>query len=260
MNRVVDGRLIVDADRAIEVMDELREACESWNDLPGGSAMPYAYTFLSWETFRIIKKEMYLNAGLCLAAVFVITLVLIAHPVTAVLVFLVVVMTVVDILGCMNMWGLAIDNVSVIQLVISVGLCIDYAAHVGHNFMLHQGSRSQRVVATLGDVGSAVMCGGISTFLGVMLLSLSKSYVFRVLFQTFFLTVILGLGHGLILLPALLAIFGPEPYQGSTTAVEDITAPKVSDKGPGADQAEANAESTISDKGLAADKAEINAE
>merc|ERR1719343_1783252 len=167
MNRVVDGRLIVDADRAIEVMDELREACESWNDLPGGSAMPYAYTFLSWETFRIIKKEMFQSVGLCLAAVFVIALALLAHPLTAVLVFLVVVMTVVDILGCMNMWG----------------LCIDYAAHVGHNFMLHQGSRSQRVVATLGDVGSAVMCGGISTFLGVMLLSLSKSYVFRVLFQ-----------------------------------------------------------------------------
>jgi hypothetical protein len=258
MNRVVDGRLIVDADRAIEVMDELREACESWSDLPGGSAMPYTYTCLSWETFRIIKKEMFQSVGLCLAAVFVIALALLAHPLTAVLVFLVVVMTVVDILGCMNMWGLAIDNVSVIQLVISVGLCIDYAAHVGHNFMLHQGSRSERVVETLGDVGSAVMCGGISTFLGVMLLSLSKSYVFRVLFQTFFLTVILGLGHGLILLPALLAAFGPEPYQGSTTAVEDITASK--DKGPDADQAEANAESKASDKGLAGDKAEINAE
>jgi predicted RND superfamily exporter protein len=221
--------------------------------------MPYAYTFLSWETFRIIKKELFQSVGLCLAAVFVIALALLAHPLTAVLVFLVVVMTVVDILGCMNMWGLAIDNVSVIQLVISVGLCIDYAAHVGHNFMLHQGSRSQRVVATLGDVGSAVMCGGISTFLGVMLLSLSKSYVFRVLFQTFFLTVILGLGHGLILLPALLAIFGPEPYQGSTTAVEDITASKVSDKGPAVDQAAANAESTVSDKGPAGDQAVTDA-
>jgi len=244
MNRVVAGRLVVDADRAIEVMDELRETCESWNDLPGGSAMPYSYNFLSWETFRIIKKELFQSVGLCLAAVFVIALVLLAHPLTALLVFLVVVMTVVDILGCMNMWGLAIDNVSVIQLVISVGLCIDYAAHVGHNFMLHQGTRSQRVVATLGDVGSAVLCGGISTFLGVLLLSLSKSYVFRVLFQTFFLTVILGLAHGLILLPALLAAFGPDPYQGSTTAVEDLAASKASDKEPAAD----NAEPTASDK------------
>merc|ERR1712228_569908 len=159
------------------------------------------------------------------AAVFVITLALLAHPLTAALVCLVVVMTVVDVLGCMNMWGLAIDNVSVVQLVISVGLCIDYAAHVGHNFMMHQGSRSQRVVATLSDVGSAVISGAISTFLGVMLLSLSKSYVFRVLFQTFFLTVILGVGHGMILLPAILAIIGPESYHGPMGNTEvDIAA------------------------------------
>jgi len=213
MNKVVGGRLIVDADKAIEVMDELRAQCDSWSDLPGGKAMPYAYIFLSWETFRIIKREMFLSVGLCLAAVFVITLALIAHPLTVILVFLAVGMTVVDILGCMNLWGLAIDNVSVIQLVISVGLCVDYAAHVGHNFMLHGGLRSQRVITTLGDVGAAVICGAVSTFLGVMLLSMSKSYVFRVLFQTFFLTVILGVAHGMILLPALLAAIGPEPYK-----------------------------------------------
>merc|ERR1719412_377566 len=123
---------------------------------------------------------MYLSVGLCLAAVFVITLLLLAHPLTATLVFICVVITIVDILGCMRLWGLAIDSVSVIQLVIAVGLCVDYAAHVGHNFMLHGGLRSQRVITTLGDVGAAVICGAVSTFLGVMLLSMSKSYVFRV--------------------------------------------------------------------------------
>merc|ERR1719198_195876 len=183
MNKVVGGRLIVNADKSVEVMDDLREACESWSDLPGGRAMPYTYNFLTWETFRIIKQELYLSVGLCLAAVYVITLILIAHPLTATLVSLAVFMTVIDILGCMNMWGLAIDNVSVIQLVIAVGLCVDYAAHVGHSFMLKAGTRADRVVAMMGDVGAAVICGAVSTFLGVLLLALSKSYVFRVLFQ-----------------------------------------------------------------------------
>merc|ERR1740120_363969 len=105
---------------------------------------------------------MFMSVGLCLAAVFVITLALIAHPLTVILVFLAVGMTIVDILGCMQMWGLAIDSVSVIQLVISVGLCVDYAAHVGHNFMTQEGSNAERVIHTLGDVGAAVLCGGIS--------------------------------------------------------------------------------------------------
>jgi len=229
VNKEVNGKVLPDASHAVEAMDALRAACDAMSDLPGGKAVPYTGQFLGWETFKIIQKEMYLSVGLCLIAVLVITGLLIAHPLTSWLVFICVVMTIVDILGCMNMWGLAIDSVSVIQLVISVGLSVDYAAHIGHNFMTQVGSRSERVVKTLGDVGAAVLCGGISTFLGVMLLALSKSYVFRVLFQSFFLTVVLGLAHGLILLPALLNLIGPASYRTGGVEV-DVSAKEEATK------------------------------
>ena len=64
--------------------------------------------------------------------------------------------------------------------------------------LLQAGTRSERVIACLADVGAAVLNGGVSTFLAVMLLALSKSYVFRVLFQQFFLTVVFGLAHGMV--------------------------------------------------------------
>ena len=88
----------------------------------------------------------------------------------------------------MYFWGLFIDSYG-IQLVIAVGLCVDYAAHVGHCFMFKSGTREERVIAALKDVGAAVLNGGISTFLAVVFLSGSASYVFRVLFKNFFLTV-----------------------------------------------------------------------
>lgn len=213
-NVLKDEKIMVDSDRSVEVMDDLRDAVATWTDLPGGKAFSYSFKFLEWEVFRIIKKEMFLSVGLCLLAVLIVCMVIIAHPVTAGLVFLCVVITILDILGCMNMWGLAIDNVTVIQLVIAVGLSVDYAAHIGHNFMTKGGTRGERVTATLGDVGSAVLNGGVSTFLAVMLLALSKSYVFRVLFQTFFLTVVLGLFHGMVVLPAMLSLIGPAGYGG----------------------------------------------
>lgn len=43
-------------------------------------------------------------------------------------------------------WGLAIDTVAVINLVLSVGLSVDYSAHVAHSFMVKQGTRDERVV------------------------------------------------------------------------------------------------------------------
>jgi len=229
-NRIENDLLVLDTEMAVNAMDGMREAAASWTGMP--DAIVYSREFLTWETFRIIKHEMTMSITLCLAAVFVITLGLIAHPLTSGLVFLCVLMTTIDILGCMNMWGLAIDSVSVIQLVISVGLCVDYAAHIGHSFMKTPGSSSsERVVKTMGDVGSAVLNGGISTFLATMVLAFSKSYVFRVLFQTFFLTVVLGLAHGMILLPVLLSLVGPAPY--NNTPPEDKTGAAVTKIGNG---------------------------
>jgi len=226
-NRVENDMLVLDTEQAVNVMDGIREVAVAWTGMPS-TVKVYSREFLTWETFRIIKSEMLSSVGLCLLAVFVITLGLIAHPVTSGLVFICVVMTIVDVLGCMNMWGLAIDSVSVIQLVVSVGLCVDYAAHVGHSFMKTPGkSRSERVVKTLGDVGAAVLNGGISTFLATMVLAFSKSYVFRVLFQTFFLTVVLGLAHGMILLPVLLSLVGPEPYNNKSPEGEMADATKI---------------------------------
>lgn len=62
--------------------------------------MPYTRDFSTWETFKIIKQEMLLSTGLCLLAVLIITMALIAHPLTSLLVFVCVLMTIVDILGC----------------------------------------------------------------------------------------------------------------------------------------------------------------
>merc|ERR1719230_1400449 len=121
-------------------------------------------------------------------------------------------MTLVDVLGMMWLWGISIDSVAVINLTLAIGLAVDYSAHIGHNFMTQQGSRAERVVKALADMGSSVFNGGFSTFLAVIVLALSNSYVFRVFFKMFFGISVFGLAHGLILLPVLLALVGPEPY------------------------------------------------
>jgi predicted RND superfamily exporter protein len=173
----------------------------------------YTFEFSTWETFIIIGDEMIMNVSLCMVAVFVITLVLIAHPVTALLVFFCVGCAIMEILGAMYFWGLIIDNVSVINLTLAVGLAVDYSAHVGHCFMVKNASnKSERVIMALEDIGGAVLNGAISTFLAVVVLSASESYVFRVLFKQFFLTCLFGVFNGMVFLPVLLNWFGPEPY------------------------------------------------
>ena len=83
----------------------------------------------------------------------------------------------------MHWWGLTIDTVSCIDLVLAIGLCVDYAAHVGHTFMTVSGTRDERTKQTLANIGPAVLNGGFSTFLAFVLLANSKSHVFLSFFK-----------------------------------------------------------------------------
>lgn len=77
--------------------------CHTQKRVCTSDATPFHFTFsyLTWETYRVIYKELYQGLGLCLGAVLILTLILIAHPLTALLVFFCVTITIVDVLGIM---------------------------------------------------------------------------------------------------------------------------------------------------------------
>merc|ERR1712141_97164 len=130
----------------------------------------------------------------------------------------------------MHFWGLTIDVVSSVIIIISIGLCVDYSAHIAHAFLSVQGSRTERSISALQNIGPAVLNGGFSTFLALVVLATSDSYIFGTFFKLFFLVIVFGLFHGLVFLPALLGLIGPSAYSHvkstttTTTSKEDFTA------------------------------------
>ncbi|KMQ95278.1 patched domain-containing protein 3-like protein [Lasius niger] len=101
-------------------------------------------------------------------------------------------------------------------LQLAIGLSVDYAAHVAHTF-LHTESpkddddapRTTRALIAVRHIGAAVAYGAGSTLLAVSMLAFSTSYVFIAFFRIFFLVILFGLWHGLIMLPVVLSIIGP---------------------------------------------------
>ncbi len=113
-------------------MNKIKKAVRDANFTPENShAFIWSFAFAGWETDEIITAELYRNMGLAMLCVFFTTLVLIANFKTCVMVLLCVVLTLVDVGGSMHFWNLTIDTVSCIDLVLAIGLCVDYAAHIG---------------------------------------------------------------------------------------------------------------------------------
>merc|ERR1719264_2124712 len=122
-----------------------------------------------------------------IGCIFITTLFLLADVTASILVLICVVFSLVDVGGFMHFWGLTIDTVSCNNLIIAIGLCVDYSAHVTHRYLGEKGTKDQRMVATLTNIGPAVFNGGVSTFLAFILLASSKSHVFISFFKIFFL-------------------------------------------------------------------------
>jgi predicted RND superfamily exporter protein len=136
-------------------------------------------------------------------------------------------LSILEVVGFMHYWGVTISGVSTIYILICVGLAVDYAAHIGHIFKDSVGTAADRAHDAMTRIGPSVFHAIFSTILAVMVLSASKSYVFRTFFQILFLVTFIAGAQGLWLLPTVLSYIGGDreakegdPSGGSTAPAE----------------------------------------
>jgi len=192
-------------------MDSVKLSMEGL-DLPSsrfGHPVAYTFMYVQWEANRIIGKQLVRNMGLAFAVIALVSLLLIADPIVSLLVFICVALSVLEIIGGAYFMGLTIEIVTSIVLILSVGLALDYAAHIGVTYVVTKGrNRRERAQASVSSMGTAVAHGGVSTMLAFILVAFSNSYVYLTFFKMFLCVVVFGLFHGIVLLPVLLSLVG----------------------------------------------------
>ena len=116
----------------------------------------------------------------------------------------------VGVIGYMALWGVNLDSISMINLIMCIGFSVDFTAHICYAYMSSKEKKpDNRVKECLYALGVPIFQGSISTILGMIALLLANNYIFSVFFKMVFLVVFFGAMHGLFLLPVLLSVFGP---------------------------------------------------
>jgi len=206
-------------------LQALNEAEEWYEGLLGplkSKVVTSSQIYPIYDQYRIIVPETLTTFGMAIMAIIVIATFVLIHPLQVVIIALILVDIFLVLTASINMWGLELNSVSSICLIMAMGLVVDYSVHIMHNFAIQDSTRSrnERVVNCLAEIGPAVGQGALSTFIAIMPLALSRSNTFRVFFKMFFGIVIVGFSHGLVLAPVLLSLIGPSLPQKGQGAVE----------------------------------------
>ncbi|XP_013013519.2 protein patched homolog 2 isoform X2 [Cavia porcellus] len=195
----------------MEAIEGARAACAEASQA-GVHAYPSGSPFLFWEQYLGLRRCFLLAVCVLLVCTFLVCALLLLSPWTAALIVVVLAMVTVELFGVMGFLGIKLSAIPVVILVASVGIGVEFTVHVAQGFLTSQGSRNLRVAQALEHTFAPVTDGAVSTLLGLLMLAGSSfDFIVRYFFMVLMALTLLGLLHGLVLLPVLLSIVGPPP-------------------------------------------------
>ncbi|XP_023235698.1 patched domain-containing protein 3-like [Centruroides sculpturatus] len=147
--------------------------------------------------------QLFWITAILITAVF---LLFVPNFLVAIIVAICVVSAMIETLGYMSFWGVNLDIISMMSLILCVGFSVNYPAHISYAYVMSQcKTPNEKLKDSLYRIGFPILQGSLTTGIGILILysdvyflSIFAKIVILVAMETFF--------HALCFIPVVLSI------------------------------------------------------
>ena len=109
-----------------------------------GPTKTYSFNrqFYNYESYLVFSKETLISIGGSIAIIFLVLLVTTGNILMTLYILLCVVLVILFLFSLLPFWDLTLNSITIVNVVIALGLSVDYSAHIGHSFMTAKASPS----------------------------------------------------------------------------------------------------------------------
>ena len=201
----IDMRMINNTQDKIDLITDLRDIMNA----SGIDAFPYGDNIIQIEQFISLGEQFWQTVGVSVPCVLGACLLVGMSVAASITVATSSLMILIEVYGALGIFGFRFDAMQAVCLLMCIGMAVEYTAHLITAYEYSIGTRKEKVIEALLRTGMPILQGGISSFLGFVPLSVSPfPYVRANFFFVYLILILLGCLNGVVILPALLGLFG----------------------------------------------------
>ena len=105
-------------------------------EVQGLNVFPYSVVYVYFQQYIDIAGVAVLNGGFAFLAIFLLSLLLLRCVWVGIVQVLTIAMVVGDLVGCMALWGIDLNALSVLNLIMAIGISVEFCIHITTRFLL----------------------------------------------------------------------------------------------------------------------------